>query len=166
MQSFRSARLVFAFAFRAVLFATLSLAACGSDGEEDPQDRMVSELSDTEHVAECNATRTAIGADGVIGQGHYVCIAPASMSGPCNMNIFDNCVQVSVGACLAPGSDDPRRTCSATVAEMRACEVAFGVQHSPYRNSNCAMLPTTMPQKRAQVPACAAFCAKCAAACS
>jgi hypothetical protein len=170
MPSFRSARLassfsvVFSVVFTALL-AACSLAACGGDSEEDPQDRMVSELSDSEYVAECTTTRTAIGADGVIGLGRYTCIAPSTMGGTCNMNIFENCVQVSVGACLALGSTDPRRTCSATVAEMRACEVAFGAQHSVYRSSSCAMLPTVLPKKRTELTACAAFCGKCANAC-
>jgi hypothetical protein len=140
------------------------LAACGSDGE-DPEDRMLSELSDAEHVEQCDGARTAVGEAGVVGLAHYTCIAGASIGGTCNMTIFEQCVQGSLGACLAPAATSPLRTCSATVAELRTCEVAFGTQHATYRSASCSMLPTSTPMKRAQLSACAAFCAKCAAAC-
>lgn len=147
------------------LVSLLSLAACSSDGD-DPDDRMVSELSNAEHVAECDSTRTAVGSGGVIGLAHYTCIAGSTIGGSCNANIFEQCVQLSLGACLAPATNSPLRTCSATVGEMHACDVAFAVQHSTYRDASCSMLPTSTPQKRTELSACTAFCAKCAGACS
>lgn len=150
-------------AFAASLVAS-ALSACGGDSD-DPEDRMVNELSDAEHVSECNATRTEVTAQGVIGQANYSCVAVSTVGGSCNMNIFENCVQVAVTACAAPASNSPLKTCTATVSEMHACEVAFGTQFSAYFTSNCASPPTSTAKKRTELSACASFCSKCAAAC-
>lgn len=140
-----------------------SLGACGGeDGEDEP---LVSELTDAGHVAECNASRTEAGGDALLGFAHYTCIAASTIGGSCNMNVFENCVQVAVAACAAPPANSPLRTCSATVAELHACTVAKSAQYSAYRNTNCTTPATTTPKKETELSACAALCSKCAAAC-
>lgn len=160
----KSPRLVTGLALAAIALLLSLAAACGSDSDE-PADRMVSELTDAEHISECNATRTEVTAQGVIGQANYSCFAASNVGGSCNMNIFENCVQLAVTACVAPGSNSPLKTCAATVSEMHACEVAFGAQYTAYFTSNCAMPPTSTAKKRTELSACATFCSKCAAAC-
>lgn len=147
----------------ALVSAAAALPACGGEDGEDAQ--KLSELTDADFVAECNASRREAGADALIGFGHYTCLAPSNIGGSCNMNVFDNCVSVAVTACAAPGSNSPLRTCSATLEELHACTVAHSMQYSAYRNTNCTTPATTTPKPQAEVSACAALCSKCPTAC-
>jgi hypothetical protein len=139
-------------------------AACGGDEGEDS--KTLSELNDAEFIASCNATRTELGADALIGGAHYTCLAASTIGGSCNMNVFENCVSVAVPPCTAPAPTSPLRTCSATVDEQRACALAVGAQYSAYRNTNCTTPPTSTPKKESEVAACAALCTKCPSACT
>jgi hypothetical protein len=137
-------------------------AACGEDGEDE---QLVSELDNAGHVAECNATRAEVGTDALLGFAHYTCLAASTIGGSCNMNVFENCVQVAVTACAAPPAASPLRSCGATVAELHACAVAKGAQYAAYRNTNCTTPATTAPKPEAELAACAALCSKCPGAC-
>jgi hypothetical protein len=149
-----------------VLLTLLSLGAAACGGEDGEGEALVSELDDAGHIAECKATRTEAGNDALLGFANYTCVAAASMiGGSCNMNIFENCVQVAVSACAAPPPNSPLRSCAATVAELHACTVAKNAQYSAYRTTNCTTPATTTPKKESELSACAALCSKCAAAC-
>ncbi len=168
MKSSLSSASSFARACLALVLAALTFTAVAcSDDEESAEDRQISELDDQEWVAECNAQRKDIGSEAAAGYQRYLCLAASTPAGgSCNTTIFENCISVKQSACMAPPAGSPERTCEATVAEDRACQVAFISQHSAYQSVSCAMPPTSQPKARAALSQCDALCTKCPDLCA
>jgi hypothetical protein len=149
----------------AALVAVVALGACGGDGGSD-EDRKLSELDDEQAIDACKEVRAEIGPEGAAGMLRYACVSASTIGGTCNANIFENCISVTTPGCTAYPAGSPERTCQATVAEARACGVAFGTQHAAYKDSSCQTPPTSMPKKQGELAACATLCAKCPGMCS
>lgn len=143
---------------------SLALIACG--GDDNPDDRKLSELDDQQAVEACNEMRAEVGQAAAIGLLRYTCVTASTIGGSCNANIFENCISVAIPGCTAYPAGSPERSCDATVAEARACGVAFQSQYSAYSNVSCAMPASSMPKKQSEISACATLCSKCPGMCT
>jgi hypothetical protein len=133
-------------------------SGCGDSGDS-PQ---LNELNDSEYVTQCNAARGSAGMAATVGVQHFGCyFAASAIGGTCNTTIFDSCVGAAPSPCLAPGSNDPIRQCTATVTEGKACVVALAKQYAAYQGVTCAAPPSGAPKPAKEVSECAALCAKC-----
>jgi hypothetical protein len=148
-----------------VVSAVTSVAACGDEGGDD--DRQVSELSDSEYVAECNAQRKEAGDAALEGAANFACyVAATRVGGSCNANVFEQCVTSQTASCTAPQPSSPERTCQATLAEARSCQLAFIGQFRAYDSVSCTTPPTSQPKAHAEIDACDAMCAECPDLCA
>lgn len=153
--------------WRFTLLCSLALlAACGSEdpGAEDAS--KLRALSDEQAIELCKETRAEIGPEGAAGMLRYACVSASTIGGSCNANIFENCISVTTPGCTAYPTGSPERSCEATVAEARACGVAFGTQYAAYKDSSCQTPPSSMPKKQSELAACATLCAKCPGMCT
>lgn len=149
-----------------LLFCLCSLALIACGGDDNPDDRKLSELDDQQAVEACNEMRAEVGQSAAVGLLRYTCVTASTIGGSCNANIFENCISVAIPGCTAYPAGSPERSCEATVAEARACGVAFQSQYSAYSNVSCSMPASSMPKKQSELSACATLCSKCPGMCT
>jgi hypothetical protein len=149
-------RLLTAFMFT----AALSLTACGGGSD----DRLLSSLSDSDFIELCGDVDDGLSDAEIAGMVGLDCLfEEAFAQDGCMQTRLDDCITAGIAAwtgldCEAPETDDPIRSCDATVDEFMACYEAQLGGYSDLADAQCADLETFSPETPA---ACATVMEKC-----
>jgi hypothetical protein len=128
-----------------ILLATT--AACGGGSD----DRILSELSDTEHVELCEDFSAGLSDADIAGLVGFSClIGEGFAQDGCMQTRLDTCIEDGIAAwtgldCEVPDADDAIRTCDATVDELTSCIDAQYAQYNDLGDATCADLETSGP---------------------